>query len=76
MDIPLNTEYMAPNGQIYLQNGRYIIMDKIMVIINILTFHAYKNPMASLKASFESTSGTPPSSVPAGQMYLQKVGSP
>ena len=47
-------------------------MDKIIVTIKIVFFHMYSQPMAPRIALFKSTSGSPPSNVPAGQISLQK----
>ena len=74
--MPLNSEYIAPSGQIYLQNGLYIIIDNNIVIIRRKFFHAYKNPMVLRKDLFNNTNGIPPSSVPTGQINLQKYGEP
>ena len=74
--MPLNSEYIAPSGQIYLQNGLYIIIESNIVITKRKFFHAYKNPMVLRKDLFNNTRGIPPSSVPTGQINLQKYGEP
>ena len=47
-----------------------------MVITRIVFFHMYSQPTALRMDLFSSTSGIPPSSVPAGQISLQKYGAP
>ena len=42
----------------------------------ITFFHMYSQPSALRMDLFRSTSGSPPSSVPAGQISLQKYGAP
>ena len=60
----------------YLQNGRYIIIERIIVTTRIVFFHIKSHPIALRIDLFRSTSGSPPSSVPAGQISLQKYGAP
>ena len=60
----------------YLQNGRYIIIERIIVTTRIVFFHIKSHPIALRIDLFNSTSGSPPSSVPAGQISLQKYGAP
>ncbi len=60
----------------YLQNGLYIIIEKITVKKRIKTFHLNKNPAALRKDLFKRTNGIPPSSVPAGHINLQNHGNP
>ena len=45
-------------------------------MIRITFFHMYSQPSALRMDLFRSTSGSPPSSVPAGQISLQKYGAP
>ena len=51
-------------------------MERIIVMIRITFFHMYSQPSALRMDLFRSTSGSPPSSVPAGQISLQKYGAP
>ena len=60
----------------YLQNGLYIIIENNKIAIKMATFHLNKKPIAERKLSFIKTRGTPPSSVPTGQIYLQNQGFP
>src|SRR5699024_7743497 len=72
----LNREYIAPKGQINLQNGLLINIDAPIVITNKNTFHENKNPTAPRNDEFTRNKGIPASNVPAGQIYLQKAGAP
>ena len=56
----------------YLQNGLYINMDITIVTANNTFFHTYSQPNALRIDCVSSTNGRPPSSVPAGQINLQK----
>ena len=48
----------------------------MIVITRIVFFHIKSHPIALRMDLFRSTSGSPPSSVPAGQISLQKYGAP
>lgn len=67
---------MAPKGQTNLQKGLAMKIEARIVNINKNTFQENIKPMACLKDGFINTKGMPASKVPAGQMYLQKNGSP
>lgn len=75
-DIGLNNPYMAPKGHINLQKGLAINIEAVIVNSNKNTFQEKIKPIACLKEGFIITKGIPASKVPAGQMYLQKKGSP
>ena len=51
-------------------------MERMIVMTRITFFHMYSQPSALRMDLFRSTSGSPPSSVPAGQISLQKYGAP
>lgn len=76
MDTLLKHPYIAPNGQRYLQNGRYITIDSTMIKIRIPIFQLNRKPIASCSGGLADTSGIPPNSVPEGQIHLQNQGSP
>ena len=48
----------------------------MIVTTRIVFFHIKSHPIALRMDLFRSTSGSPPSSVPAGQISLQKYGAP
>ena len=50
--------------------------ERIIVTTRIVFFHIKSQPIALRMDLFRSTSGSPPSSVPAGQISLQKYGAP
>lgn len=72
----LKREYIAPSGQINLQNPLYANIQKIRQHASINIFQENKNPSIPLTLSSAMARGIPPSSVPAGQMNLQKAGYP
>lgn len=72
--ILLNKPYMAPKGQMYLQNGRNIITDSISAMTSIVNFHANRKPRVEAIPLFKRARGKPASSVPAGHISLQKYG--
>lgn len=72
----LKKPYSAPKGQIKRQNGRKMTILTITRTAAKKPFHAVSIPAALRRPSLAIKSGTAPSIVPAGQIYLQNNGSP
>lgn len=59
-----------------MQNGLKNIIDRITVIIKIVSFRLNNEPKLALIDVSTKESGIAPSRTPAGQIYLQKYGLP
>ena len=82
-----NDEYRNKNAMIYLKIAGLSLLTGIVGMaafavggiifcLSSKNFHLKSHPRERRIASFSNTSGIPPSSVPTGQIYLQKKGSP
>ena len=66
---------MAPKGHMKRQKGRKTKVDISKILPANNPFHTVKLPAAERKPSLTTNKGSAPSTVPAGQIYLQNKGS-